>query len=127
YLLLLAWNEDFSTINETAVATTPDLAQTADTPADPAAQASDIPQPQQQAPAAATNNTPTAALITVSTPSQIVRIDPLGGDIVGLSLPRFPTSIDTPDDPFPLMYNDNRGVYVAQSGLVGANGPDAQS
>ena len=123
YLMLLAWRDDYDAPAAPAVAALPDLPQAA-----PAAntQADDVPQPQVagQAPATAVTNTPAASLITVTTPSQIVTIDPVGGDIVEVDLPRFPTNIETPDDPFSLLYNDTRGVFVAQSGLVG-DGPDA--
>ncbi len=122
YLMLLAWRDDYDAPAEPAVAAIPDLPDTA--PA--ASQADDVPQAQApgQVPAPAATNTPSASLITVTTPSQVVTIDLVGGDIVGVDLPRFPTSIETPNDPFGLMYNDSRGVFVAQSGLVG-DGPDA--
>jgi YidC/Oxa1 family membrane protein insertase len=122
YLMLLAWRDDYDAPAEPAVAAIPDLPQTA--PA--ASQVDDVPQAQTpgQAPPPAVANTPSASLITVTTPSQVVTIDLVGGDIVEVDLPRFPTSIETPNDPFGLMYNDSRGVFVAQSGLVG-DGPDA--
>ena len=130
YLMLLAWNDDYSLPAESSIAATPELpqAQTAPAATGTAAQPADLPQVQQpgQAPASIPA-APAANLITVSTPFQVVTIDPVGGDIVAVRLPRFPTSIDNPDDPFPLMYNDGRGVYVAQSGLIGRNGPDAQA
>jgi len=40
-------------------------------------------------------------------------------------LPDFPTSMETPDNPFPLLRQDSGMVYVAQSGLIGRDGPDA--
>lgn len=127
YLMLLAWNDDYAPTAQPTVSAVPELQQTpAAAQAAGTAPALDVPQVQGQA-APATTAAPATSVITVSTPTQIVRIDPVGGDIVGISLPQFPTSIDTPDDPFPLMYNDGKGVYVAQSGLIGRNGPDAQS
>jgi YidC/Oxa1 family membrane protein insertase len=130
YLLLLAWNEDYSVSApvETTAAVIPELPQTTTVPTAGGAPTPpvDVPQVQQQA-APTTAATPNTSLITVSTPTQVVSIDPVGGDIVAISLPQFPTSLDTPNDPFPLMHNDGRGVYVAQSGLVGRNGPDAAS
>jgi YidC/Oxa1 family membrane protein insertase len=130
--MLLAWNDDYSVSvpADTSVAATPDLPQApaAAAAGEATAQAVDLPQVQQPAQApAAVPTAPAAGLITVSTPFQIVAIDPVGGDIVAVRLPRFPTSIDNPDDPFSLMYNDSRGVYVAQSGLIGRDGPDALS
>lgn len=128
YLLLLAWNEDTSTssttnppvaVTEQQIPTLP--VQGATTPSD------DV--PLVQAPAGAEAPAVAAAapatLITVTTPTQIVSINPTGGDIVRVMLPGFPVSLDRQDDPFVLMKNDGTGVYVAQSGLIGRNGPDA--
>jgi YidC/Oxa1 family membrane protein insertase len=127
YLMLLAWNEDYSPANTPPAASTPDLPANATAAGIPTASTdADLPQVQGQNPAAPAA-APATSLITVSTPSQVVRIDPVGGDIVAISLPRFPLSMDTPEEPFPLMYNGTNGVYVAQSGLIGRNGPDAQA
>ena len=49
------------------------------------------------------------------------------GDIVQLTLPQFPRRQDRPDVPFQLFDNGGERVYQAQSGLVGANGPDARA
>lgn len=125
YLMLLQWNEDYPAqsgqpaVAEEATATVLDLPD-----ADSAPTTEDIPSVASQpddtpAPVQTTSN-----LIRVSTPVQNVTIDPNGGDIVALSLPRYPTSLDTPDEPFVLMHNDNLGTYVAQHGLVGRDGVD---
>src|SRR5690606_12395529 len=63
--------------------------------------------------------------ITVETPNQIVTIDLVGGDIVHLSLPRFPVSLERQDTPFVLLDAQGSMRFAAQSGLVGTNGPDA--
>lgn len=142
YFMLLAWNQDYPadtasdagsannpavTISEQAV-DLPDSVNTAapedsnDLPAVP--QASEV----SAAPAETETETevlPSSRLITVNTPKQIVTIDLLGGDIVGVSLPEFPVSLETPDDPFALLRQDSGMVYVAQSGLIGRDGPDA--
>lgn len=138
YLMLLAWNEDYpaagvsdDTINAPSVSITeqiPDAAQstgetTDDLPQIPVAGATTTEQPTAVAQAAAPQN----RLITVSTPKQLVTIDLLGGDIVELSLPDFPVSLETPDQPFRLLRQDAGMVYVAQSGLIGRNGPDASA
>src|SRR5690606_24926739 len=104
------------------------ISNVSDTPAGNNA-ASDLPQVQSSTPASvpAAPASNQSSLITVTTPTQIVRIDPLGGDIVGVSLPKFPTSLEARNNPFTLMHADSSGVYVAQSGLIGRNGPDAAS
>jgi len=141
YLMLLAWNEDYPQESESIAVPTGEIptaisgqgtatgseipvsAETTDNndlPTAPVASAV-------TADAVATAQTEASRLITVTTPKQIVTIDLLGGDIVGLSLPTFPVSIDSPNDPFPLLRQDSGMVYVAQSGMIGRNGPDAGS
>ena len=68
--------------------------------------------------------TTSSAIIKVTTDSLIVEINPLGGDIVKVALPRHSADIDTPDVPFVLIDNTANHTYIAQSGLVGANGTD---
>ena len=55
--------------------------------------------------------------ITVVTDTMIVTIGTKGGDINGVKLVQYPTSIETPDDPFELMSNEESNFFVAQSGL----------
>lgn len=63
-------------------------------------------------------------LITVKTDSFDLVINPLGGDIVQLALPRYFLKLDTPDQPFVLLDNRDNHTYLAQSGLIGSNGTD---
>jgi YidC/Oxa1 family membrane protein insertase len=63
-------------------------------------------------------------LIQVKTDSLELTINPLGGDIVQLALPRHFLKLDTPDQPFVLLDNRDNHTYLAQSGLIGTNGTD---
>lgn len=137
YMLLLEWNRDygdqsFQGTEQSAPAGNGESAIQDDLPDADSAPSEDVP--------TITNNgedTPVAeetvsgneqneeALIEVVTPVQEVTIDLTGGDIVGLRLPRFPTSLETPDDPFVLMSDTSNLVYVAQSGLIGEDGIDS--
>lgn len=63
-------------------------------------------------------------LISVKTDSLNVVINPLGGDIVEVALPRHYAKLSTPDQPYVLLDNRDNHVYVAQSGLIGVNGTD---
>jgi YidC/Oxa1 family membrane protein insertase len=63
-------------------------------------------------------------LISVKTDSLNVIINPLGGDIVEVALPRHYAKLDTPDQPYVLLDNRDNHTYVAQSGLIGLNGTD---
>lgn len=65
-------------------------------------------------------------LIRVKSDVLDLAIDPTGGDIVQLTLPKYPRRQDHPEIPFQLFDNGNERVYLAQSGLIGANGPDAR-
>lgn len=126
YLLLLAWNRDYPAqpVATNTATITPEL------PATAAAPGNDLPSVASTEPTQATQVPQVSAsdsVITVSTPSQIVTIDLVGGDIVGLSLPRFPVALELPDEPFTLLSSAPSTYYVAQSGLIGSNGPDANS
>ncbi len=63
-------------------------------------------------------------LIRVKTDSFDLTINPLGGDIVQLALPRHYLKLNTPDQPFVLLDNRDNHTYLAQSGLIGVNGTD---
>ena len=127
YLLLLAWNKDYPASAGTE-ATAPVPATMATEPATVTASAagSDLPQVQSPARSPAPPAAASRQLITVSTPLQQFSIDPVGGDIVALALPAYPSSLAAPADPFQLL-RSNGTLYIAQSGLIGANGPDAAS
>ena len=66
-------------------------------------------------------------IITVHTDVLQVAIDLQGGDIVELALPEHLEDIDAPDQPFVLLEQNERRIYVAQSGLIGPNGIDSES
>lgn len=63
-------------------------------------------------------------IILVTTDVFKLAIDLRGGDIVELALPKFLAKQDNPNDPFVLLEKNDQLVYVAQSGLIGADGID---
>jgi YidC/Oxa1 family membrane protein insertase len=67
----------------------------------------------------------TASLINVSTDVLELAIDLEGGDITRAALLKHLAKLDDPDRPFVLLQQDSQRTYVAQSGLVGANGIDS--
>jgi YidC/Oxa1 family membrane protein insertase len=84
------------------------------------------------APTAADDAVPAIAAAPAS--SQIIQIhsdalqlaiDLQGGDIVELALPKHLAEIDKPDVPFVLLEQNQQRIYLAQSGLIGANGIDS--
>ena len=139
YLMLLAWNEDYppnapsasieespsAGIADSGAGQVPDLPLSATASEINENDLPDIPVSGEVAAIEAVETPNPTQIITIKTPKQIVTVDLKGGDIVGLSLPDFPISMETPDSPFPLLRQDSGMVYVAQSGLIGRDGPDA--
>ena len=68
---------------------------------------------------------PSGQLIQVHTDVLQFVVDLRGGDIIELALPKFLAKIDNPDVPFVLLEQNNARTYIAQSGLIGANGIDS--
>ena len=71
--------------------------------------------------------TPAADLISVTTDTINVQIDPRGGNLVQLKLSRYPQSLKDRQQPVILLTNEPSSLHVAQSGLIGSLGPDGES
>jgi YidC/Oxa1 family membrane protein insertase len=130
YLLILAWQKDYGHA-ETAAQSKPAAVVAHDVSTDlpnsqTAAVSSDIP----QANVAAQQNTvapkasATQQLVSVQTDLYHLWINPKGGDIVRIELLNHDKSKNS-DDSFVMLENDANRTYVAQSGLIGLNGPDS--
>ncbi|MDF1795383.1 MAG: membrane protein insertase YidC [Coxiellaceae bacterium] len=72
--------------------------------------------------AAGKNATVTGDLVKVKTDVFDVSIDMSSGNLVNLALPKYPVSVKEKNTPFALLNTDKQTLYVAQSGLIGANG-----
>ena len=145
YLIILAWNEDYGSGRKVVA----DLTGGTEFITDNGNPASDIseavptiedsssldsvtdfiptvePESRNQTPTAETQAFNESRLVSVKSDLLHLTIDTLGGDIVKASLAAFPTTIDTPDSPFTLIYPGNN--YAAQSGLIGKNGTDTSA
>ncbi|TDQ37335.1 membrane protein insertase YidC [Thiopseudomonas denitrificans] len=130
YALVMQWNNDYGDQAETITSTQSAVA--ADLPVVDAARADDLPVATDEhtvdttagiAPAASA----TGSLIRIQTDVLQLAIDPVGGDIVELKLTQYPKRSKQPDIPFQLFENSHERLYVAQSGLIGSDGPDARS
>ena len=122
-MLVIRWNE----YQENLPTQTPIATQTTTTNSSlPAATAanSDIPVAANSPAEAEKTTLASTQLISVKTDSFDLVINPLGGDIVQLALPRHFLKLDTPDQPFVLLDNRDNHTYLAQSGLIGTNGTD---
>ncbi|WP_027858507.1 membrane protein insertase YidC [Marinobacterium jannaschii] len=125
YMLVLQWNEDYG--QEPAVAQTVSSTSAYSTSStDSELPQSDEEQKNADIPAAGDNKAPTttAQLITVRTDVLDVIIDRKGGDIIQVALPAH-KAVQGAEQPFVLLEQTPNRTYVSQSGLVGANGPDA--
>ena len=138
YMMVLQWNQDYGQAPVTAAATYSSSAnqsasstQLNDSTGNslPTVSQDDLPvavSELTQDPTLA-NNAVSNDLIIVQTDVLQLAIDPNGGDIVELKLSQYPRNASNPDIPLQLFENSNERVYVAQSGLVGTNGPDARA
>jgi YidC/Oxa1 family membrane protein insertase len=124
YMMILEWNKDYGKPAATPAANTspqnnpqdaPQVSATADTPVAPVSQ----PAPDQHGVA--------GHLVTVETDALLVTLSTSGGDVVSVRLKGYAVSIEESSTPFTLLANDRKHVYVAQSGLVGRDGPDARA
>jgi YidC/Oxa1 family membrane protein insertase len=142
YLMILAWNQDFvqtaapveygAEPELDAAPSAPDVGDVPDVTAAPPRE-TDVPDESLLAPSPAPAAPPVPGvaapaeqrLVRVTTPTLQVWIDRLGGDIVRAQLPRHAMSLNRRDVPFLLLNLGDGHVYIAQSGLAGADGIDA--
>lgn len=120
YMLVVEWTHFQQKQADVAVATAP----TATTPT----LDSDIPANVSANNSVPESNTTTAVpapeqnrLIRVRTDVLDIQIDRKGGDIVYAALPKYTAKLDTPDQPFVLLQQDDKRIYIAQSGLIGVD------
>jgi YidC/Oxa1 family membrane protein insertase len=132
YFLMINWQKDYGAVAVVTQAADKASASeaVADIPAAPAKTAAtpangDIPVAPQKtdAPVLGTVASNTA-LISVQTDVLNLQIDPVGGDIVRVALPAYTETIDS-KNPFVLLDHSAQRTFIAQSGLIGTNGPDA--
>ena len=128
YLLILAWQKDYGhavTAPQQQAAAVIAHDVSADLPnAQNAIAASDVPQANVTASPAPESSSASQQLISVQTDLYHLWINPKGGDIVRIELLSHDQSKNG-DQPFVMLENDAKRTYVAQSGLIGLNGPDS--
>jgi YidC/Oxa1 family membrane protein insertase len=66
-------------------------------------------------------------MITIKTDVMHATIDSLGGDLVSLSLPKYPETLNTPNQGFVLLDESPERYYVIQTGLLSDAGPDSNT
>ncbi len=117
YLMVLQWNQDYNQPPSSAsVATQLPGSGSAGIPG--MSSGSDVPSLPGALPTVSQPQSPAANLITITTDTLILSVDPVGGEIVRAELPQYPLSKgDTA--PFVLLENTQSRSYIAQSGLIG--------
>ena len=135
YLLVLAWQRDhvaaataLAAAQETNARDTAPASTETPSPSNGGSVTthSDVPQIPTTPIAARAGVASASQPIVVETDTLRVSIDPSGGDIVRTELLAYPQSSDESSKPMVLLARESAGhVYIAQSGLVGTNGPDA--
>ena len=125
YMLMLQWNQDYNTpVAEPTVATSSVSAYepaAGDLPTATSNASADVPVTASAAPVAEAID---SSLISVKTDTLELLIDPRGGDVIEAKLPQH-LALLSESEPLTLLEQNATRTYVAQSGLVGKNGPDA--
>ena len=128
YLLILAWQKDYGHVDskpqQTAAVVSHEVS--ADLPnGQTVATSSDVPQANIASQQTADTTAPVSQqLISVKTDLYHLWINAKGGDIVRVELLNHDKNKDS-DEPFVMLESDAKRTYVAQSGLIGLNGPDS--
>jgi YidC/Oxa1 family membrane protein insertase len=133
YLLWQAWQHDYPSTPPPAPAQVAAASiSAADEAAVPTASAS-VATASAPAPAAATSPPETASsratpkqdLITASNDLLKLTIDPRGGNVIGAALLKYPQKVEHGSPPVQLLNDSPATYYVAQDGLIGADGSAA--
>ena len=118
YLLFTEYQKDNApVIDQTAITQTTNQVTSGDSDSIPESSSSAMPM--------ATMQKASEQVITINTDVLVVKIDTTGGDIIDAKLVKFDTEQGN-GIPFTVMQNGNR-KYIAQSGLIGAQGIDKPS
>jgi len=122
FLLYQSWQADYGPTSQSATAT-----QTVAVDSNLSSTATeDIPQSAEQGVDAAELTSSGATLVTLQTDVLKLQIDTQGGDVVRAELLAYPESLGS-DTPFTLLERKPGFTYVAQSGLIGRDGPDSRN
>lgn len=129
YFLMINWQKDYGAVPAQSSSSPAVVEAASDLPAPStttSAHNADVPvAPQTQAPELpASPALPASQFISVKTDVFDLQIDPVGGDIVRVALPAYTHTIDD-KSAFVLLDHSAARTFIAQSGLIGANGPDA--
>ncbi|MCF2947202.1 membrane protein insertase YidC [Paraglaciecola aquimarina] len=84
----------------------------------------DVPQASSNGQTLLPSTTQAGKVISVKTDSHIISINTVGGDVISADLVKYPVEQGS-DDSYSLLRPSGSELFIAQSGLIGKNGPDA--
>ena len=129
YLLWQAWQHDYPSVPPPAPtasaqsdATSPGVPEASSIPAAPGSIAALPPEPGASAGNPSSSPTPKQDLVTANNGVLKLTIDLRGGTIVGAALLDYPEKVKRGSPPVRLLDDAPANYYVAQDGLIGANG-----
>jgi YidC/Oxa1 family membrane protein insertase len=125
-MMVLQWNQDYNTPAAAPTVASSSVSAYApsdsDLPSTTSTASADVPATAEATTAAVAATD--ASLISVKTDTLELLIDPRGGDVIEAKLPQH-LAVLSESEPLTLLEQNATRTYVAQSGLVGKNGPDA--
>src|SRR5690606_17205630 len=130
YLMLIQWEKDYGKASYTQEIKTTNKEHTQQVQTNTIDQKSDdlpsVKIEQQDVNEESHNKTTTPKQINIKSKTLNLTIDLIGGDIVKAELLKHSVDIERPEIPVKILQNDIERSYVAQSGIVGVDGPDAK-
>ncbi|HCH32821.1 MAG TPA: membrane protein insertase YidC, partial [Oceanospirillaceae bacterium] len=127
YLMVLQWNQDYGTGAVAPQQVTSVSAYNTDIVTTDFAVAAEVSTNTTDITVTSAANASAGVLVEVNTDTLQVVIDTQGGDIIQASLANYLAEMDHPDVLFTLLEQNQNRTYVAQSGLIGANGTDLKA
>src|SRR5690554_2630562 len=124
FMLAIRWNDFQENLPTTPVPSSATTGISSELPLPGTSDIPSAPDAEQSAPITPGTHPASAEKIRVVTDSLEMIIDPHGGDVLHVALPRHYAHLNNPDEPFVLLDDNEVNTYVIQSGLVGTNGTD---
>ena len=124
YSLFLQWNNFTDQQTPTVSDTTPTLGSQTNKSFNEVPSSPSTLSPKADNPPAQLELTDENNIITINTPIISITVSLEGGDITQVLLKDYPISLKAPDQPIALLDSRSR-IYIAQTGLVGPDGPDS--
>lgn len=121
FLLWQQWQVDYG---PKPVATSQTSSQQSDT-GSTALNSEDVPLASENGQQPALSKAKSGKIITIQTDTLILQIDTVGGDVISANLAKYPVEQGS-EESYSLLRPSGEELFIAQSGLIGENGPDSK-